>query len=541
MEKKRLFFDMDNVLVDFQSGIDQLDEATRQEYAGRLDEVPGIFSLMKPVEGAPEAVRKLAEFYDVFILSTAPWNNPSAWSDKVEWVKKHFGEVFYKRMVITHRKDLCEGDYLIDDRGKNGTSDFKGEWIKFGSPYFPNWNAVTEYLLIRKNREKSKTLLDNRNSYSWAALFILLFFEFFTIAGVRQQNPTMYWGALFIMILFCFLLIGVGWGNIKYLFWPNKKIFTKLMANAIAPTRLGAIYLLLFVIHLGWLSDGSLNYFQSNNDNLLPVSISVITSIIGIFELICFFPEGKQNKENASKVVLVSGISKLSSKETIIDNTSLFLYSLYNVNPLASIFNLCFKSHTIKKENVSKLIILSSDIHYQLDFFKNGVVEVPITKIAANEWEELLEAHSVQLFKSTSQTAFLKIPLETDNSNHFAYVEDCLRAIIKVTAICQFPEMKDFFKRLVIEFTNPCDYDNFEQCFEVLSDAVKKEDEDKDTRLFFNLTPGTGIVGSLMTLFSLDKYRNLYFYAQNSSKEILPVNKSRVPLENLLSQALDTE
>jgi hypothetical protein len=35
-------------------------------------------------------------------------------------VTKYLDDVFHKRMVITHRKDLCQGDYLIDDRGKNG-------------------------------------------------------------------------------------------------------------------------------------------------------------------------------------------------------------------------------------------------------------------------------------------------------------------------------------------------------------------------------------------------------------------------------------
>ena len=87
----------------------------------------------------------------MFILSTAPWKNPSAWSDKVEWVTKYLDDVFHKRMIITHRKDLVEGDYLIDDRGKNGTSEFKGEWIQFGSERFPDWDAVLDYLL-NKNR-----------------------------------------------------------------------------------------------------------------------------------------------------------------------------------------------------------------------------------------------------------------------------------------------------------------------------------------------------------------------------------------------------
>jgi 5'(3')-deoxyribonucleotidase len=144
---KRLFFDMDNVLVDFQSGLDQMSEKVKAEYAGRLDEIPDLFGKMKPMPGAIEAVHKLAKVYDVFILSTAPWKNPSAWSDKVKWVTNYLDDVFHKRMIITHRKDLVEGDYLIDDRGKNGTSEFKGDWIQFGSERFPDWNHVLDYLL----------------------------------------------------------------------------------------------------------------------------------------------------------------------------------------------------------------------------------------------------------------------------------------------------------------------------------------------------------------------------------------------------------
>lgn len=145
--KKRVFVDMDNVLVDFQSGLDQQSEQTLQQYAGRLDEIPGLFGKMKPLVGAIDAVHQLNEYYDLFILSTAPWNNPSAWSDKVNWVTEYLDDLFHKRMVITHRKDLCQGEYLIDDRGKNGTSEFSGEWIEFGSERFPDWQSVLDYLI----------------------------------------------------------------------------------------------------------------------------------------------------------------------------------------------------------------------------------------------------------------------------------------------------------------------------------------------------------------------------------------------------------
>jgi len=49
-----------------------------------------------------------------------------------QWIERHFGDLFKNKMIITHRKDLLHGDYLIDDREANGAKDFKGELISFG-------------------------------------------------------------------------------------------------------------------------------------------------------------------------------------------------------------------------------------------------------------------------------------------------------------------------------------------------------------------------------------------------------------------------
>lgn len=138
---------MDNVLVDFSSGIAKLDPNTVNEYQDRLDEVPGIFSLMDPLKNAVASFEILSDHYNTFILSTAPWDNPSAWSDKLLWVKKHLGQKAYKKLILTHRKDLNKGHYLIDDREKNGAGDFDGELILFGSEKFSEWIVVTNYLL----------------------------------------------------------------------------------------------------------------------------------------------------------------------------------------------------------------------------------------------------------------------------------------------------------------------------------------------------------------------------------------------------------
>ena len=138
---------MDNVLVDFPSGISKISKALQSEYEDRLDEVPGIFSLMEPLKGAIESYKKLSQKFDTYILSTAPWKNSSGWSDKNEWVKKYLGDVAYKRLILSHHKNLNYGDYLIDDRLANGANLFEGEHIHFGSDKFPDWESVCSYLL----------------------------------------------------------------------------------------------------------------------------------------------------------------------------------------------------------------------------------------------------------------------------------------------------------------------------------------------------------------------------------------------------------
>ena len=144
---KIVYVDMDSVLVNFQSGIDALTEEERTAFKDDLDDVPGIFSKMKPVDGAIEAYEKLTKHFDVYILSTAPWNNPSAWTDKLLWVQEHLGDQAHKRLILSHNKNLNAGDFLIDDRTANGAEEFKGEHIHFLSEKFKNWNDVLNYLI----------------------------------------------------------------------------------------------------------------------------------------------------------------------------------------------------------------------------------------------------------------------------------------------------------------------------------------------------------------------------------------------------------
>ena len=106
-----------------------------------------------PEQGTVRQARggHLAPLFDLYVLSTAPWDNPSAWQDKVAWIRDQFGagpeSPLYKRVILSHHKDLNRGDFLVDDRPhKRGGDRFDGEVIHFGSEAYPTWPDVVAHL-----------------------------------------------------------------------------------------------------------------------------------------------------------------------------------------------------------------------------------------------------------------------------------------------------------------------------------------------------------------------------------------------------------
>ncbi len=152
MKKPIIYIDMDGVLVDFESALTKVSPEMLEKFTGEYDNIPGIFALMDPMPGAIKAVDRLKEKYDLYILSSSPWENPTALGDKLAWVKKYFGgdgqeNIFFRKVIFSSVKHLNRGDILIDDRTANGAGDFLGRHIHFGSSEFPNWQSVLNSLL----------------------------------------------------------------------------------------------------------------------------------------------------------------------------------------------------------------------------------------------------------------------------------------------------------------------------------------------------------------------------------------------------------
>ena len=174
MNKPKLFLDMDNVLVDTLLILNAIDMAG--ETVAKPDQIPGIFRDLPPVPGAIDAVNKLNDYYELYILSTAPWQNASAWQDKLIWLQHHFGDdeksPFYKRVILAHDKSLARthGGILVDDRPDHGASgwddaEMESQWIQFGYEPQMTWQTGLVELLIEaaevfKNGDSIRNAVD---------------------------------------------------------------------------------------------------------------------------------------------------------------------------------------------------------------------------------------------------------------------------------------------------------------------------------------------------------------------------------------------
>ena len=155
--KPIIYIDMDGVLADLAKGAEIHTDNKDGSFTNKPDEIVGVFKDLPPIAGAIDAVNQLlaSDKYDIFILTTAPWDNPSAWIDKRLWIADKFGASFEKKLIVSHRKDLLIGDYLIDDRTARGAAEFSGKHLHFGWDYereafneYKDWDSILNFFKL---------------------------------------------------------------------------------------------------------------------------------------------------------------------------------------------------------------------------------------------------------------------------------------------------------------------------------------------------------------------------------------------------------
>lgn len=114
----------------------------------------GFFRDLPVIDGAIEALKKLQEQYDVYIVSAA-MEFPNSLEDKYHWLAEHFPFISWKNIIFCGNK-IVNTDIMIDDRAKNFIG-FKGRSLLFTSPHnllltqyerVNNWEEVLAKLVI---------------------------------------------------------------------------------------------------------------------------------------------------------------------------------------------------------------------------------------------------------------------------------------------------------------------------------------------------------------------------------------------------------
>jgi 5'(3')-deoxyribonucleotidase len=127
-------------------------EEVSDKWFGYINE-KGFFSDLPVIEGAVEAVQKLQEKHEVYIVSAAMEFRNSL-EDKLDWLGAHFPFIDWRHIMFCGHK-IVKADVMIDDRIKNFVG-FEGRPLLFTSPHnlliteyerVDNWQQVLAKLL----------------------------------------------------------------------------------------------------------------------------------------------------------------------------------------------------------------------------------------------------------------------------------------------------------------------------------------------------------------------------------------------------------
>ncbi|MGC4041752.1 MAG: 5'(3')-deoxyribonucleotidase [Flavobacterium sp.] len=170
--KKTIAIDMDGVLADIEAHSLRLYKAysgvtlSKKDILGKEEwnmlpeglfkifiHKEGFFRNAPVMDGAIEAVAKLSEEFEVYIVSAA-MEFPLSLSEKHEWLLEHFPFISWKNIVFCGNKSIINADYMIDDHRKN-LDTFKGKALMFSAFHnhgqnhhdrFDNWKSIVSFL-----------------------------------------------------------------------------------------------------------------------------------------------------------------------------------------------------------------------------------------------------------------------------------------------------------------------------------------------------------------------------------------------------------
>lgn len=145
-----IYIDMDHTFCDFDSHRKIWQKFALSETEEKYPwSMCGFFESISPMPGAINFWNNWVDICDLYFLTRPSLLNRHSYSEKANWVYRHLGQDALEKLILSPRKDLLNGDILIDDYGGNGQNLFKGEWWQFGTEKYPNWETCGDLLSSR--------------------------------------------------------------------------------------------------------------------------------------------------------------------------------------------------------------------------------------------------------------------------------------------------------------------------------------------------------------------------------------------------------
>ena len=133
-------------------GIWEVTPADRFEQLRAFLDADDFFEVLDVIPGSQDALKELAQRYEVFIATQA-MVVPNSLGPKYRWLQRPFPFIPPTHYVFCGNKSILRADYLIDDLPKNLLR-FEGQGILYTAPHnlaatgfvrVDNWQEVAQY------------------------------------------------------------------------------------------------------------------------------------------------------------------------------------------------------------------------------------------------------------------------------------------------------------------------------------------------------------------------------------------------------------
>jgi len=92
----------------------------------------------KPLPSSQKAIRQLIEHYQVYFVAEEETLTQA-------WLTEHIGIPAWRHLIVTWRRDLLYGDYLIMKPAAKSADNMLATVLEYGSDTFKTWDAVIGY------------------------------------------------------------------------------------------------------------------------------------------------------------------------------------------------------------------------------------------------------------------------------------------------------------------------------------------------------------------------------------------------------------